>query len=219
MSEVARDILPDWLDDILAHEYDADIDDGRRRAAGDRFWRVGRRFDSFERFYQEVVEGQEEGRLNGDNRAHSIENYWCDRPWNCLGKVVFASAVADIGMGETVDVVLQSMGKEHPQTGTYWQNQAHVKVKGPDGEEYGPDAPYADRVDGRGTVVEGDRIYTAREHSEDVLVPLYHLSDAKHAWANDRQEDTLDLIDEAESNDAGAAYVNRKIDEIRRFGF
>ncbi|MFB6294120.1 MAG: hypothetical protein ABEI97_00010 [Candidatus Nanohaloarchaea archaeon] len=217
---VRHDILPDWLDSIVEAEYGEDVEDARRRSVGERFWQVGNQFTDFDTFYREAVSTHPEKRLSGEHRAHALDNYWTGAPWNCLGKTVFASGVGEVGLGDDIGIVLQSTGREHPQSGAYWQNSSHVKVEGPDGTEYGPDAPYAEKVDGRGTVVEDGRIYSITRHDQDILPALYRLSDAQHAWENGNPADAAALVEEAAADaPRDAEYVSRKLEEIDRFGF
>ncbi len=216
---VQHDILPDWLGSIVEAEYGGDAGPARHRQVGERFWQLGKQFTDFDEFYEAAVSNHPEQRLSGEHRAHALDNYWEGDPWNCLGKVVFSSGVADIGLGEDIDIILQSTGQEHPQTGTYWQNSSHVKVEGPDGTEYGPDTPVVEKVDGRGTVVEDGRIYSITAHDQDILPPLYQLSDAQYAWENGEPDKAAAHVEAAADAPRDAEYVNRKLEEIDLFGF
>ncbi|MDY6773579.1 MAG: hypothetical protein SVS85_00135 [Candidatus Nanohaloarchaea archaeon] len=201
--------LPDWLDEIVSIEYGEELSREQRASVGEYFWNKGSELDDFDTFYAQVVREWPEEVLTTDHRAHSIENYWKQEPWNCLGRTTFLTALADLGFGKDVDIVLEYTGDWDAEQEMVRQNRSHVYLIGQDGTQYGPDSTYdAD-----------DEFYGVSNHGPEILPPLYRLSEAYITWRNGDHETAMAMADKVEERSPASVYIDRKVEEVRKFGY
>lgn len=201
--------LPAWLDVIVSIEYGDDLEPEQRARVGEYFWEAGNQFDDFDTFYEQVARDWPEEPLNADHRAHSLENYRQGDPWNCLGRTTFLTALADIGFGKTMDIVLEYTGDWDPERQMVRQNRSHIYLKDQDGKQYGPSANYNPE----------DEFYGISNHSPEILPPLYRLSEAYFKAENGNMDEAREITREVEDSTVGSEYIGKKIAEVKEFGY
>ncbi|MCJ7478954.1 MAG: hypothetical protein MUP63_02130 [Candidatus Nanohaloarchaeota archaeon QJJ-7] len=201
--------LPVWLDEIVSIEYSEDLEREQRASVGEYFWEMGNKFDDFDTFYEQVARDWPEEPLNPDHRAHSLENYRQGDPWNCLGRTTFLTALADIGFGKTMDIVLEYTGDWDPEREMVRQNRSHIHLKDRDGTQYGPSATYDS----------DDEFYRTSQHDPEILPLLYRLSEAHYKAENGNIDEAREITRQVEDSTVSSEYIGRKIAEVKEFGY